>query len=824
MLGFKRERQEPFANEGAVATAPKGESLSGASGTPETDPAKRLGEILIEEGLLNAAQLAEALSKQEQEGGFIGEVLVRLGFVKQNAIVSCLVKQCKIPHLNLLDYEVTKEVLKVIPQELCIKHNLLPIDKLGRILTIAMVNPFDTHALEEIRAVCPELRIKPILCDWDHFHTVMGRIYTGSEQSSSKEASAESFGLRPELPKSKQPQSVPAAPETRAAMAATVNSLLEDAANNTSKPSVNTGRGNSAEDAKQLSAVVRESVGGAIQEVMATLMEGSKPSDPKGAAASGYGGDEMARLVRKEMDATLGPALTELREMARSAAPTSTPEEIAETIRQSVGFSMQEVLAQVVTQLKASPPESGHGEPLDISSLNEMVRSTVRDVIRESEEEAAAARANERMVEERGLRDIDELVKSSVREAMHGIEETLTAQANRRDPEERSLDEMVRTSVREAMHGIEETLAAQTIRRDPEERNLDEMVKTSVREALHGIETALTAQVNNREKEEHDLDEMVKASVREALRESEEAAVSRMNRRELEERDAERLRKQKHSSVTSFSSALKQAAIQGNPDDRLEADERVMSALKSDRLIPGFTFDVFCVGKSNAFTYKLCRAVSEKPGGEYNPFFIYGDVGLGKTHIINAMGNAVLSANPESRVGYVSSSRFASRMSEAAREDALDAFRSNYCHWDVLILDDIQFLGGRVEAQEEFFHIFNVLQQEERQIIIAGDKPPDRLGMLEQRLISRFAGGIVVNLRPPEWETRMAILRNNVKRSGAAINDEVVSLIAMRVPNDVRKMIGALKKIIAYAELANEPISCETANEILVHLGIEEAA
>jgi chromosomal replication initiator protein len=319
--------------------------------------------------------------------------------------------------------------------------------------------------------------------------------------------------------------------------------------------------------------------------------------------------------------------------------------------------------------------------------------------------------------------------------------------------------------------------------------------------------------------------EVLRTTVREALRESEGAQMARANLRDLEARDAEKLKRARHASVRTFPNSRRgRGAAGGNPESHVQGDERVLAALSSERLLDWFTFDTFFAGKLNAFTYRLCEAVATQPGGEYNPFFLYGDVGLGKTHLINAVGNAILARDPDQRIGYVSSSRFATRLVEAIRDQATDAFRANYCHWEVLILDDIQFLGGRVEAQEEFFHIFNVLQQEGRQVIIAGDKPPDRLGLLEQRLISRFAGGLVAPLRPPEWETRLAILQHHVAESGVPVDEEILSLIAMRVPNDVRKMIGALRKVTAFAALTEEPLTCELANEILSHLGIEEAA
>ena len=173
-------------------------------------------------------------------------------------------------------------------------------------------------------------------------------------------------------------------------------------------------------------------------------------------------------------------------------------------------------------------------------------------------------------------------------------------------------------------------------------------------------------------------------------------------------------------------------------------------------------------------------------------------------------------------MGCVSASHFSRRLKDALAANAQDAFRDNYCHWDVLILDDIQFLGGRVEAQEEFFHIFNVLHQQGSKIIIASDKAPDRLGLLEQRLISRFSSGIVVEIKPPEWETRMQILRSHAGNS--PVPEEILSLIAMRVPGDVRKMVGCLRKVLAFAAHSEGPMTVELATEILSHLGGEAAA
>jgi chromosomal replication initiator protein len=306
-----------------------------------------------------------------------------------------------------------------------------------------------------------------------------------------------------------------------------------------------------------------------------------------------------------------------------------------------------------------------------------------------------------------------------------------------------------------------------------------------------------------------------------ALQSVQQAAMLVEHAQTHENQDGSRLTKRAAAaSVTPF---LGSTTTIDDPQVH-EADQEVYNALESDQPSESFTFDNFIAGKTNAFTYKAAQAVAAKPGAEYNPFFIFGSVGLGKTHLISAIGNAIHAAHPAKRVGYVSASHFSRKLSEAAKAGALDAFRENYCCWDVLILDDIQFLGGRVEAQEEFFHIFNTLHRAQRQIIIASDKAPDRLGLLEKRLVSRFASGIVAELKAPEWEARVEILRQQAKLQSRALPDEILHLVAMKAPKDIRKMSGSLRKIIAFSELTGQEISCESANEILSHLVEEQAA
>jgi len=547
--------------------------------------------------LITEEQLQQAIAIQKEKGGFLGQVLVQEGFVTQNAVASCLVKQCKIPHLSLLDYDISKEVLDLVPQEVCLKYRLLPIDKLGRILTLAMVDPLDLEALEKVRASCPELRIKPILCNWEHFQSVFSRVHGNRDSSGQASISMQSLGLK-------------------------------------ARP----GTGAPAAEASQAPA----------PEAVAPASAGAEP----------------AGMLEEAVSAKLANA---------ASVPGVTPEELAAVMRESI----QEAMAQTVG--------------------------------RQREQESRLAEIAEAMLQ--SVRQNSLLIEGNV--------------------------------------------------------------------------------------------------VQEYAREDLQQPASK-----------------RHTSVVPFTQfQQKEKVFSDRGEIHRESDERVMEALYSEHPLETLTFDNFFPGEANGFTYKLGQAVAAQPGVEFNPFFLYGHVGIGKTHLISAIGNAILKDNPDHRVGYVSASHFARRLKEAGADGALDDFRENYAHWDVLILDDIQFMGGRVEAQEEFFHIFNVLYQQSRQVIIASDKAPDRLGLMEQRLISRFASGIVAALKAPEWEARMQILRHNLSqiKEEVKIPEEILSLIAMRVPDDVRKMTGALRKIMAFARLVGQQMSLEMADEILSHIGAKEA-
>lgn len=564
MLRKKKGSEESgMAASGEVPKAPADSAID--PDAPLKSPAARLGDILIEEGIINEDQLNEGLAKQESEGGFLGQRLIELGHLDQDTLTMVLVKQCRIPHLNLLDYQILPDVVKLIPKELCLQHRILPVDKLGKILTVAMVDPLNVDALTAIRERFPDLRIKPILCDWPQFEIVYERSFNTPEP----------------------------------------------------KP-------------------------------------GEQPED-----------DPLLKLISKVK------------------RPTSN-------------------------KVPTTPPNGG--------------------------DEAAGSHG-----------DIPV-----------GI--------------------------------VEESPAAISVA------------------GLSAVERKL---------------EMLAHSVAQIAQASD---VFQAARRAEEQEVAEGFRKDLESAPAGTRHGVRDLNFGGADASGGTLDAAVKAGLDTGAPLGAYSFDHFIVGKANKVTFEIGKAVAQSPGKDYNPLFVCGDVGLGKTHLINAIGNFITEHSPDTRVGYTSASRFAAHVRTSMDQCMTEAFRSAYSQWDVLILDDIQFLGGHVEAQEEFFHVFNALHQEGRQIVIAGDKTPQKLGLLEQRLVSRFEGGLVAHLAPPEWETRMTILRYHAEKTNTTVPEEVLAMVAMKYAHDVRRLIGCLQKIMAYAQLEKGEVTCELASKILSELGITDAA
>ncbi len=236
------------------------------------------------------------------------------------------------------------------------------------------------------------------------------------------------------------------------------------------------------------------------------------------------------------------------------------------------------------------------------------------------------------------------------------------------------------------------------------------------------------------------------------------------------------------------------------------------------RLNPGFTFESHVEGKSNQLARAAARQVGENPGRSYNPLFIYGGVGLGKTHLMHAAGHLMMQVNPAAKVVYAHSERFVADMVKALRHNTINEFKRYYRGLDALLIDDIQFFVGKERSQEEFFHTFNNLLDGQRQVIITADKFPKELTGIEERLISRFGSGLVVSLEPPELETRVAILMKKAQQENIALPEEVGFFIAKRVRSNVRELEGALLRVLASASFTGRPIDMALASESLKDL------
>ena len=232
-------------------------------------------------------------------------------------------------------------------------------------------------------------------------------------------------------------------------------------------------------------------------------------------------------------------------------------------------------------------------------------------------------------------------------------------------------------------------------------------------------------------------------------------------------------------------------------------------------LNPKYTFDTFVIGENNRFAHAASLAVAESLGEAYNPLFLYSGVGLGKTHLMHAIGNFVLSQNPEAKVLYITSEKFTNELINAIQNNTTEEFRNKYRSIDLLLIDDIQFFIGKERCQEEFFHTFNALYENKKQIIISSDKPPKDINPLEERLKSRFEWGLTADIGKPDYETRCAILRKKCESEGRVIDDEILSMIALNVESNIRELEGIFNKIVAMASLTNSEITMQLAEKAI---------
>ncbi|MCD8214495.1 MAG: chromosomal replication initiator protein DnaA [Clostridiales bacterium] len=243
-----------------------------------------------------------------------------------------------------------------------------------------------------------------------------------------------------------------------------------------------------------------------------------------------------------------------------------------------------------------------------------------------------------------------------------------------------------------------------------------------------------------------------------------------------------------------------------------------LKIISSNGVTSSYRFDNFIVGSSNQFAHAAGLAVAESPGTEYNPLFLYGGVGLGKTHLMNAIANYILERSPEAKIAYITCERFLNELIASIRNKKNEEFRQKYRNLDVLIIDDIQFIKGKESTQEEFFHTFNALYNDHKQIIMASDRHPNEIETLTDRLRSRFQSGLISDIKPPDLETKIAILQKKAEEKGIYVSDDVLEYIAKTVNSNIRELEGAFNRVAAFKKLINKPIDLNTAKDALKDL------
>ncbi|GMU93981.1 MAG: hypothetical protein AMXMBFR4_30390 [Candidatus Hydrogenedentota bacterium] len=700
------------------------------AGSSGPAPRQRLGELLVQEGIISHGQLADALKRQQEAGSFIGQILVESNIITQSTLVSFLVKQCKIPYISLLDYVISDELFKLVPKELCEKYRFLPIDKLGKILTLAMVDPLDADALEHVREVCPDLRIKPILCDWNHFDSVARRLFQSQSDQPMQEVSMGSLGLTSAKPRpDSQVSEVRSNPHTteNSAVDAAVAALVQEAA---AKP--DTGKAN-ASSARHPEVIDRApgsvTLPDEVLERFSTSIRGAMQ-------------ESLAPLLRVQEQ-----ILKSATQQQRAQGPAFDPHELAREISSSLRSAIMDAIPPMQPQEKSGDPKPAKAAAVDseiFTALGRSMQESMAKLAREVSALAAKSAQSKGPTAQELAIVFGEAVRKTFAEQDERLMRVADAAGHAAEAAQRALEAVTRSAV--------SRLEA------PRIANLEPFPGVRAQgEALAGVP---------------------EIGVPEAL-------------------DA--------------------------PGLGMESDERVRAAIDSDHLLRGYVFDDFLAGPSNSFTITVARAAAERLSQEFNPLFLFGGVGVGKTHVLNAIGNSMLARNRDLRVGYLTAGHFASAFAAAQRQGEFEKFRGSFSHWDVLILDDAQFLADRHDAQEELLHVFDALHHEGRFLIIAADRAPDQLKGVETQLVSRFSSGVVTRLRAPEMDVRMAILQRHAQRHKVSVPDEILTLIASRITDDVRKLTGALRKVVAYAKLVGRHVTRDMVNEILNHLNIEAA-
>lgn len=277
---------------------------------------------------------------------------------------------------------------------------------------------------------------------------------------------------------------------------------------------------------------------------------------------------------------------------------------------------------------------------------------------------------------------------------------------------------------------------------------------------------------------------------------------------------APEIREVKYQVVSGNQSAAK--PVSSEPAVKVAPGARVVQNPINTGLNPKYTFETFIIGKGNELAHAACIGVSKKPGTTYNPLFVYGGVGLGKTHLMQAIGHDIITKDPSAKVLYVTSEKFTNEFVQSISLGRVSQFKELYRNVDVLMIDDIQFLAGKEQTQEEFFHTFNTLHQNNKQVILSSDRLPKDIPAIEERLVSRFEWGMIADIQPPDLETRIAILKSKAKEKGYDVDDDVLVYIAENIQSNIRELEGALNRLMVYCQLNNTRPTIDQLKTVLV--------
>ena len=250
-------------------------------------------------------------------------------------------------------------------------------------------------------------------------------------------------------------------------------------------------------------------------------------------------------------------------------------------------------------------------------------------------------------------------------------------------------------------------------------------------------------------------------------------------------------------------------------EDEAPSETKIQSVPANSTLNPRYTFDEFVVGGNNMHAHAAALAVAENPGKAYNPLLLYSNAGLGKTHLIHSIGHYILNENPNANVLYVTSEKFTNDLINSIRDDRNEEFRNSYRTVDVLLIDDIQFIAEKKSTQEEFFHTFNTLVEANKQIVITSDRPPKEIQHLEERIRTRLESSLIIDIQPPDYETRVAILRKKAQKNNMGIPDEILDFVAKSIQSNIRELEGAIKRITLFCSMSNEPVTVDFVKRAL---------